>query len=86
MASHVGLPLNLVGGQVEGLRIFWSEEALKRSSWEETEKFCPSRGLFSLLDLGTLFCWVIDGAHWSLHRSEAPGSASREAFKAACAF
>lgn len=47
LASHVGLLLNPVEeGQVEGLGMFWSEETLKFSFWEETEKLFPFKRLF----------------------------------------
>lgn len=43
LTSHVGWQLNQVGqGQVDGLRMFWSEETLKCSFWEkEPEKLFP---------------------------------------------
>lgn len=40
---------------------------------EETGKLFPPRGLVSLLGLSMPFCWVMDGAHQSLHSSEVPG-------------
>lgn len=36
LASHIGLLLHQLGeGQVEGFRVFWSEETLKCSLWEK---------------------------------------------------
>lgn len=72
LASHIGLPLNQVGeGQVEGLRMFWSEET-EIFLGEGNGKIVPFQGLVSLLGLSTLFCWVMDGAHRSLHSPEVP--------------
>lgn len=54
---------------------------------EGTKKVVPSPPWSpSLLGLNTLFCWVIDGVHWSLHSPEVPGSVSKGALKAAFAF
>lgn len=74
LASHMGLLLNQVEGQVEGFRMFWSEETLEMFFLGEgNRKLFPSRALVSLLGLSTLFCWVMDGAHQSLHSPEVPG-------------